>query len=65
MSGPTSDQTDRATLLADWLNVAGHEITGLDLLDALASNGMRLAWDKHGVTAVAYAENINPEGDLQ
>jgi len=59
MSSPTSDQRDRAEMLAEWLNVAGHdEIFGLDLLDALASNGMRLAWDGHDVVSTAYAEAL-------
>jgi hypothetical protein len=59
MSSPTSDQSDRSALLAEWLNVAGHDdLTGLDLLDALASTGLRLTWDRHGVVAAAYMETI-------
>jgi hypothetical protein len=62
MSGPTSDQRDRAALLAEWLNVAGHdEIESLDLLDALASTGLRLAWDRHGSAGIAYAASIRPD----
>lgn len=62
MSGPTDDQNERAEILAEWLEVAGHEdLSALDLLDALASTGMLLEWDKDGVTAAAYWENIQPE----
>jgi len=48
-------QLGRAQWLADELSLCGHEdITAMDLLDALASLGLKLVPDTEGVTSHEY-----------
>ncbi|MBS2033870.1 hypothetical protein JST97_02730 [bacterium] len=48
-------QLGRAQWLADELNLCGHEeITAIDLLDALASIGLKLMPDSEGLSSHEY-----------
>jgi hypothetical protein len=49
--------------LADELYCCGHEISSLDILDALASTGLSLTRDRSGAASTAYFTELMPEGD--
>lgn len=52
-------QADLAEKLADELVACGHEsIFGMDILDALASSGLRLSVDDRGAAMEGYFEGL-------
>lgn len=51
-------QCDRARAVASQLRDNGHDVTGLDLLDAMASAGCRLEYDVAGVAPAAYSQLV-------
>lgn len=50
------NQLELASAVVDVLEESGHDITRLDLLDGLASAGVKLAIDLDAVASRAYGE---------
>ncbi len=53
-----TNQSEASEQLAQELQTNGHDITYLDLLDALASTGLCLALDKDNAASADYMENL-------
>ena len=51
-------QTQLAQIVADELNVCGHDLAGVDVLDALATCGMELIQPPDPTTAAAYSDAL-------
>lgn len=58
------NQTDMAEAISDYMNVTvleEDETTLVDILDALASTGLKLALDTNGDATIAYTLALSPE----
>ena len=61
--GEETNQAYLANELAEELQVCGHEINAMDLLDCMATLGLELLQDKEAAAAIAYYLSLSTEED--